>query len=36
MNLKENGFGCVDWIDLAHDWKKWWALVNMLMTLQVP
>jgi hypothetical protein len=25
-----------DWIDLAQDRSRWWALVNMVMNLQVP
>lgn len=28
IDLKEIGLGCVDWIDLAHDGKKWRDLVN--------
>jgi hypothetical protein len=24
-----------DWMHLAEDWVQWWALVNMVMTLQV-
>ena len=26
----------MDWIDLALDRNRWWALVNMVMNLQVP
>jgi hypothetical protein len=36
MGLREIGFGDVDWIDLAQDRDRWWALVNTLMNLQVP
>jgi hypothetical protein len=36
MDLREIGFGDVDWIDLAHDRDRWWALVNMVMNLRVP
>jgi hypothetical protein len=30
------GWGGMDWIDLAQDRDKWWALVNMVINLQVP
>jgi hypothetical protein len=36
MDLREIGFGDVDWIHLAQDRAQWWALVNMVMNLQVP
>jgi hypothetical protein len=36
MALREIGFGDVDWIHLAQDRDRWWALVNMVMNLQVP
>jgi hypothetical protein len=26
----------MDWIDLAQDRDRWWALVNSVMKLQVP
>jgi hypothetical protein len=26
----------VDWIDLAQDRTRWWALVDMVMNLWVP
>jgi hypothetical protein len=26
----------MDWIGLAEDRDRWWALVNMVMSLQVP
>jgi hypothetical protein len=32
MDLKETGWGGMDWIDLAQDR----AIVNMVMNLQVP
>jgi hypothetical protein len=36
MNLKERGFGDVDWIHLAQDRDRWRALVNTVMNLRVP
>jgi hypothetical protein len=36
MDLREIGFGDVDWIDLAQDRDRWRALVNTVMNLQVP
>jgi hypothetical protein len=36
MDLREIGFGDVDWIHLAQDRNRWRALVNMVMNLQVP
>jgi hypothetical protein len=36
MNLKEIGWGGIDWIDLAHDKEKWMALVNTVTNLRVP
>jgi hypothetical protein len=32
----EIGWGCVVWINLAQDRDKWRALMNGVMTLQVP
>jgi hypothetical protein len=29
-------WGGMDWIELAHDRDRWWALVNAVMNLQVP
>jgi hypothetical protein len=26
----------MDWIELAQDRDRWWALVNVVMNLQVP
>jgi hypothetical protein len=31
MNLKEIGWGGMDWIHLAQDRGQWRALVNMVM-----
>jgi hypothetical protein len=36
MDLQEVGCGCIDWIRLAEDRDRWWALVNAVMNLQVP
>jgi hypothetical protein len=36
MNLREIGFGDVDWIHWAQDRDRWWALVNTVMNLRVP
>jgi hypothetical protein len=36
INLRETGFGDVDWIHLAQDRDRWRALVNTLMNLRVP
>jgi hypothetical protein len=30
------GGGGTDWIDLAQDRDRWWALVNAVMNLWVP
>jgi hypothetical protein len=34
MGLQEVGGG-MDWIDLAKDRKRWWALVNAVMNLNI-
>jgi hypothetical protein len=36
MDLREIGWDCIDWIDVAQDRDQWRALVNMLINLQVP
>jgi hypothetical protein len=36
MDLHEVGCWGVDWIGLAKDRDRWWALVNAVMNLQVP
>jgi hypothetical protein len=35
MDLREIGFGDVDWIDWAQDRDRWRALVNTVMNLRV-
>jgi hypothetical protein len=36
MDLREIGFGDVDWNHLAQDRDRWRALVNTVMNLRVP
>jgi hypothetical protein len=36
MDLQEVGWWSMDWIDLAQDRDRLWALVNVVMDLQVP
>jgi hypothetical protein len=36
MDLREIGWGGMDWIDLAQDGDQWRVLVNMVMNLWVP
>jgi ribosome biogenesis protein Nip4 len=36
MELREIGFGVVDWIHLAQDRDRWRSLVNTVMSLRVP
>jgi len=36
MDLQEVGCEGMDWIGLAQDWGRERALVNAVMTLQVP
>jgi hypothetical protein len=35
MDLREIGWGRVDWIQLAQDRDRWWALVNTVINLRV-
>jgi hypothetical protein len=36
MDLREIGWGVMDWIDLAQDRDQWRTLVNTVMNLRVP
>jgi hypothetical protein len=36
MDLREVGWGDVDWIGLAQDRIRWRALVNSVLKLRVP
>jgi hypothetical protein len=36
IDLREIGWGCMEWIYLAQDREQWRALVNTVMNLRVP
>jgi hypothetical protein len=36
MDLREIGWGDMDWIDLPQDRDQWRALMNTVMNLRVP
>jgi hypothetical protein len=36
IDLREIGFGDVDWIQWAHDRDRWWVPVNTVINLRVP
>jgi hypothetical protein len=36
MDLRDIGWGGVDWIGLAQDRDRWRAVVNAVMNLRVP
>jgi len=36
MEFQEVGCGSVNWIELAQDRDRWWALVKAVMNLRVP
>jgi hypothetical protein len=36
MDVREIGWGGMDWIDMAQDRDQWRALVNTVMNLRVP
>ena len=35
-DLQEVGGGCGDWMELARDRDRWWALVSTVRNLRVP
>ena len=35
IDLQEVGGGCVDWMELAQDRDRWWALVSTVMNIWV-
>jgi hypothetical protein len=36
MDLQEFRCGCEDWMELAQDRDRWWALVTAVRNLRVP
>jgi hypothetical protein len=36
IDLRDEVWGGMDWINLAHDRNKWPGLMNMVMNLRVP
>ena len=36
MDLQAMVYGGVDWIELAQDKDRWWALANEVMKIRVP
>ena len=36
LDLHELGCGTMDWMELAWDSDRWWALVNAVMNIRVP
>jgi hypothetical protein len=35
MDLRETGWWSLEWIELAQDWDRWRAVVNMVMNFRV-
>jgi hypothetical protein len=36
IGVREIGWDCMDWIELAQDRDQWKALVKMVMNIRVP
>jgi hypothetical protein len=36
IDLRERGWGCMEWIHLAQDKDQWMSLVNTVMNFRVP
>jgi hypothetical protein len=36
LDFQEVGWWCIDWIDVAQERDRWWALVNAIMNFWVP
>jgi uncharacterized protein YebE (UPF0316 family) len=36
MNVRETGYGVIDWIDLSQGRDQWRTFVNTMMNLDVP
>jgi hypothetical protein len=36
MDIREVGWGGMDWIDLTQDRERWQAVINAVMNLRVP